>query len=103
MEDVAIAKHIASQESGGNEIAVKKTKKKLVQKTVCDEKSGYIETVFEYEEVTDDEADKPPPPKNVSKPPPPKATAAKSSNKKGSPDKNKPAQKSMMSFFGAKK
>lgn len=103
MEDVAIAKHIASQEAGSNDAIVKKTKKKLVQKTVCDEKSGYIETVFEYEEVTDDEADKPKEkPKEVIKAPP-KTASSKTSNKKGSPDKNKPQQKSMMSFFGAKK
>jgi len=104
MEDVAIAKHIASQETGPNDAIVKKTKKKLVQKTVCDEKSGYIETVFEYEEVTDDEVEKPiAKAAPVTKTAPPKVASAKSSNKKGSPDKNKPAQKSMMSFFGAKK
>ena len=100
MEDIAIAKHLADP---SGEIVVKKTKKKLVQKTVCDEKSGYIETVFEYEEVTDDEDEKQKEKqeKTISKIAPPKVVASKS-NKKGSPDK-KNNQKSMMSFFGAKK
>lgn len=101
MEDIAIAKHL-SNPSGEGEAIVKKTKKKLVQKTVCDEKSGYIETVFEYEEVTDDEEEKPKEKLTVTKTNAPPKVAASKSNKKCSPEK-KSNQKSMMSFFGAKK
>jgi len=104
IEDIAIAKHL-SNPSGECEAIVKKTKKKLVQKTVCDEKSGYIETVFEYEDVTDDEDEKPkeiPKEKSITKIAPPKVATSSKSNKKSSPEK-KTNQKSMMSFFGAKK
>lgn len=92
MEDVAVAMEIAKENNPQQVAGVKKMKKKLVEKLYSTE-DGYLETRYEYEEVTDDEV-------QVEKKPSPKkaAPAAKKDEKKASAGQ----QKGMMSFFSKK-
>jgi len=92
MEDVAVAIEIAKENNPQQVPGTKKMKKKLVEKLYSTE-DGYLETRYEYEEVTDDEAsvEKKQSPKKV-------APAAKKDDKKASAGQ----QKGMMSFFSKK-
>ena len=90
MEDVAVAMEIAKENNPQQVAGVKKMKKKLVEKLYSTE-DGYLETRYEYEEVTDDEV-------QVEKKPSPKKAAAKKDEKKASAGQ----QKGMMSFFSKK-
>lgn len=92
MEDVAVAIEIAKENNPQQVPGAKKMKKKLVEKLYSTE-DGYLETRYEYEEVTDDElpVEKKASPKKM-------APAAKKDDKKASTGQ----QKGMMSFFSKK-
>ena len=92
MEDVAVAIEIAKENNPQQVPGVKKMKKKLVEKLYSTE-DGYLETRYEYEDVTDDElpVEKKASPKKM-------APTAKKDDKKASTGQ----QKGMMSFFSKK-
>ncbi len=92
MEDVAVAIEIAKENNPQQIPGVKKMKKKLVEKLYSTE-DGYLETRYEYEDVTDDElpVEKKASPKKM-------APTAKKDDKKASTGQ----QKGMMSFFSKK-